>query len=40
MEIEQEVEVEHVCPKCGRRWKTVEIVVVNVEAPEREEDYR
>ena len=37
MEIEKEIEVEHVCSKCGHKWVTVEIVVVEVELPERDE---
>lgn len=35
--MEIEVEVEHTCPKCGYKWITIEIV--NIEPPEREEDY-
>ena len=37
MEIEKEIEVEHVCPKCGYKWVTVEIVVVELELPEKDE---
>lgn len=40
MELEEEIEIEHVCPKCGHKWKTVKIIVVNVEPPEWGENYR
>jgi len=39
MEKEIEEEIIHVCPKCGYKWKTIEIIIVEIE-PELEEDWR
>jgi hypothetical protein len=34
MEKEIEEEVHHVCPKCGHKWTTVEIIIVEIEPAE------
>jgi hypothetical protein len=34
MEKEVEEEIEHCCPRCGFKWKTIEIIIVEIEPPE------
>jgi len=38
IEFEKELEIDHKCPKCGHEWTTVEIRMIDVDPPEREED--
>jgi hypothetical protein len=35
VEYETELEIDHVCPKCGHEWTTVEIRPIEIEPPER-----
>lgn len=37
MEVETEQQIRHECPKCGLIWFTVEVFVVEIEPPERNE---
>jgi hypothetical protein len=39
MEVEVEIETEVVCPKCGHKFKHLEVRPIEVEPPEYEEDY-
>jgi len=40
LEIEQEIEVECKCPKCGHIFKHVSLEIISIEPLEREEDDR
>ena len=37
MEIEEEVEIEATCPKCGHKFLVYESVLVDIEPPEKDE---
>ena len=38
MEVEAEIEIECVCPKCGHKFTHLEVRPIEVEPPELDED--